>query len=156
MRRAHGFNIKMPCTGLPVSAELVSHYCISMSWSKVSSGPSWCCCCLTPSGTDCSPLPCKTNMRCSRCLEINRQPPPLAPHELLLICVVMGRKNKRDCTARVRMRGYAACREEATCMRLSIIAEDERISASHHQDRLYRGEMVAMIPWRCISDKLYS
>lgn len=40
MRRVHGFNIKMPWTGLPVSAELVSHYCISMSWSKVSSGPS--------------------------------------------------------------------------------------------------------------------
>ena len=35
-----------------------------------------------------SPLPCKTNMRRSRCLKINRQ----GPHERFLICVVMGTK----------------------------------------------------------------
>lgn len=33
-------NIRMPWNGLYVSAELVSHYCISMRWSKVSSAPS--------------------------------------------------------------------------------------------------------------------
>lgn len=40
------------------------------------------------SGAECTSLPCKTNMRCSRCLEINR----LGIHERFLISVVMGRK----------------------------------------------------------------
>lgn len=37
------------------------------------------------------------------------------------------------------MCGDAVCvGRKATCMRLSIIAEDERISPSHHRDWVYR------------------
>lgn len=53
------------------------------------------------------------------------------------------------------MRGDAACvGRKATCMRLSIIAEDERISPSHHWDRVYRGDGCDDTLEMYISDKL--
>lgn len=60
------------------------------------------------SGTGCSPLPCKTNMRCSRCLEISRQ----GPHERFLLCVVMGRKLRDTAQWSKDVWWCCVCREE--------------------------------------------
>ncbi len=60
------------------------------------------------SGTACSPLPCKTNMRCSRCVEINRQ----GPDEQFLICVAMGRKIRETAQWSKDAWWCCVCREE--------------------------------------------
>lgn len=55
------------------------------------------------------------------------------------------------------MRADAACvGRKATCMRLSIITEDERVSPQPSPGSGLQGEMLALVPWRCMSDKLYS
>lgn len=143
MRRAHGCNIKMPWTGLPVSAEPRSHYCISMSGSKCQALRSPV---LLPlprsSGSDPSHLSLRTNMSRSRCLEINRQAPPLLHLLLLLhahartIAISHLRADGKGSSVPlrgVRVRGGgAACvrRKAALAMHLSIIVEDARVSPS--------------------------
>ena len=91
------------------------------------------------SGADPSHLPFKTNMRRSRCLEINRQTLPLLlllhAHARTIAISHTCADGKRSVGplrgARVRG-GGAACvgREAALAMHLSIIVEDARISPS--------------------------
>lgn len=59
------------------------------------------------SGTDCSPPPCKTNMRCSRCLLINE----LGPYGWSFICMVMGRKIRQTAQCSKDAWWCCVCRE---------------------------------------------
>lgn len=106
------------------------------------------------SGTDCSPLPCKTNMRCSRCLEINRRGPLASGFFFfVLLCVAMGREEEERLHSGVRMRGDAAACVGRKAIPASVYRLSTRTSAA---PRAIPGTGFVGgggVTWRCIYDK---